>query len=378
MNKIIPFSAPDIQKSDLQAIESVISSGWLVHGKYSEKLEELFCEYTGAKYATTISNCTAGLHLSCLAAGLGPGDAVIVPAQTHVATAHAVEFTGAKAVFADVDQLSGNILLDDLEAKLNSNVKGVIPVHMAGSSCNMKDIKEICVKNDLVLIEDCAHALGTNISGAHVGTFGITGCFSFYPTKQITTGEGGVVVSNDDQVIDKVKKLKAFGIDTPPALRTKPGVYDVQSLGYNFRMTDFQAALGVGQMERYSENVTRRRENAERYCELLKNREEISFTNYSDDHSYFLFQIVLDKSIDRDRVLLGLKEHGIGVSIHYATPVPLMSYYKDKYGYQADDFPNAVHYGSQSISLPVHPKLDSSDIEYVCKTLFRIVLKSSK
>jgi dTDP-4-amino-4,6-dideoxygalactose transaminase len=111
---------------------------------------------------------------------------------------------------------------------------------------------------------------------------------------------------------------------------------------------------------------------------LLKNREEISFTNYSDDHSYFLFQIVLDKSIDRDRVLLGLKEHGIGVSIHYATPVPLMSYYKDKYGHQADDFPNAVHYGSQSISLPVHPKLDRSDIEYVCKTLFRIVLKSSK
>ena len=371
--KTIPFSAPDINDDDLKAVESVIRSGWLAHGKYSERLEELFCEYTGAEYATTVSNCTAGLHLSCLTAGFGPGDEVIVPAQTHTATAHAVEFTGAKAVFADVNPLSGNLLLNELEAKLSSATKGMIPVHMAGHPCAMKEISEFCDAHTLVLIEDCAHAIGTMTNGKHAGNNGITGCFSFYPTKQITTGEGGVVISNDEGVIEKVKKLKAFGINTPPELRTKPGVYDVKSLGYNYRMTDFQAALGVGQMERYAENVAGRRKNAELYCELLKNRNGISFTEYSDDHSYFLFQIILDNSVDRDKVLLGLKENGIGVSIHYATPVPLMSYYKNKYGYRIEDFPNAVHYGDQSISLPVHAMLSGKDVEHVCNTLIKIL-----
>jgi perosamine synthetase len=373
MKKTIPFSSPDIQDSDLKAVESVIRSGWLAHGEYSKKLEELFCQYTNAKYATTVSNCTAGLHLSCLAAGFGPGDEVIVPAQTHTATAHAVEYTGAKAVFADVDPLSGNILIEELIQKYTKQTKGVIPVHMAGYPCKMKSIKEFCDNNDLALIEDCAHAIGTTFNDTHAGNFGIAGCFSFYPTKQITTGEGGLVISNDEHVIDKVKKLKAFGIDTPLELRTKPGVYDVQGLGYNYRMTDFQAALGVGQMERYNMNVHKRRKNAKLYCELLKDRNSISFTEYSDDHSYFLFQIILEKSIDRDKILLGLKKNGIGVSIHYATPVPLMSYYKNKYGYQINDFPNAAHYGDQSISLPVHAMISNDDVEYVCSTLFKIM-----
>ena len=371
--KTIPFSSPDIQDSDLKAIESVIRSGWLTHGKYSERLEELFCEYTGANYASTVSNCTAGLHLSCLAAGFGPGNEVIVPAQTHTATAHAVEFTGAKAVFADVDPLSGNIVLNEIESKLTHHTKGIIPVHMAGHPCNMKDIKAFCKKNDVLLIEDCAHAIGTIVEGEHAGNFGITGCFSFYPTKQITTGEGGVVISNDKGIINEIKKLKAFGIDTPPELRTKPGVYDVRELGYNYRMTDFQAALGVGQMERYESNVTGRRKNAKLYCELLKHINGISFTDYFDDHSYFLFQIILDESINRDKILVGLKENGIGISIHYATPVPLMSYYKNKYGNRIEDFPNAVQYGEQSISLPVHAMLSDEDIEYVCNTLIKLL-----
>ena len=373
--KTIPFSSPDIQDSDLKAVESVIRSGWLAHGKYSEKLEELFCEYTNAKYATTVSNCTAGLHLSCLTAGFGPGDEIIVPAQTHTATAHAVEFTGAKVVFADVDPLSGNILLEELENKLTSHTKGVIPVHMAGYPCNMEEINAFCNVKQLTLIEDCAHGIGSIVEGKHVGNFGISGCFSFYPTKQITTGEGGMEISNNEHIIEKVKKLKAFGIDTPPELRTKPGVYDVQGLGYNYRMTDFQAALGVGQMERYERNVRKRRANAQLYCKLLEDVEEVNFVEYTDKHSYFLFQIILNEDICRDEILLGLKDRGIGVSIHYATPVPLMSYYKIKYGYQIEDFPNAVHYGDQSISLPVHAMLSEEDIEHVCNTIIRLLEK---
>ena len=259
--KIIPFSSPDINEQDIESVAKVIKSGWLTHGNYSELLETLFCQYTGAKYATTVSNCTAGLHLSCLAAGFSKGDEVIVPAQTHVATAHAVEYTGAKPVFIDVDSITGNIKWELINSKLSKNTKGIITVHMAGHPCNMSEIKKICNRNDIQLIEDCAHAIGTVYKDKHVGNFGKAGCFSFYPTKQITTGEGGVVISNDRKFIEKIKSLKAFGIDTPLKLRKKPGIYDVKDLGYNYRMTDFQAALGAGQIERYAENLKKRKSN---------------------------------------------------------------------------------------------------------------------
>jgi len=367
--KSIPFSGQDIIQQDINDVSSVIKSGWLAHGKYSERLESLFCELTNAKYATTVSNCTAGLHLSCLAAGFAKDDEVIVPAQTHTATAHAVEYTGANVVFADVDSITGNILISEIEKRITNKTKGIIPVHMTGYPCEMKKIKSICELQKIILIEDCAHAIGTKINGVHAGKFGFTGNFSFYPTKQITTGEGGIVVSDNEQIIEKIRKLKAFGIDTPPELRSKPGVYDVQDLGYNYRMTDFQAALGAGQMKRYSKNLAARQRNGKQYCELLKDIDGISYVKYSKDHSYFLFQIILDDNFDRDLVLLGLKKNNIGVSIHYATPVPLMSYYRRKYGYNFDQYPNAVKYGNQSISLPVHPKLIFKDIEYICDTI---------
>ena len=369
MIKEIPFSGPDITSNEIVLVEEVIRSGWLAHGKYSSKLEDLFCEFTGAKFATTISNCTAGLHLSCIAAGFGAGDEVIVPAQTHVATAHAVEYTGAKAVFTDVDPITGNITVEEIRRKLNESTRGLIIVHMSGYPCDMLAIANLCNKTNLVLIEDCAHALGTVCNGVQAGNYGISGNFSFYPTKQITTGEGGVVISNDGKIIDEIKKLKAFGIDTPPEMRSKPGVYDVQHLGYNYRMTDFQAALGAGQMERYGENLTKRKRNGKYYTELLADTEGIIFPEYSDDNSYFLFQIILDEKTDRDHLLLKLKEKGVGVSIHYATPVPLMSYYKRKYGFEEDDFPNAELYGRQSISLPVHSKINEEEIRYISSIL---------
>ena len=365
----ISFSGPDITDQEINAVIEVIKSGWLAHGKYSNKLELLFCEFTGTKYSATVSNCTAGLHLLCIIAGFNEGDEVIVPAQTHTATAHAVEYTGAKAVFADIDLKTGNISIDSIKEKFSEQTKGIIPVHMAGYPCDMSEITSFCEINKLVLVEDCAHALGTTYNGRHVGLFGIAGVFSFYPTKQVTTGEGGVVVSNNKEIIDKVERLKAFGIDTPPELRTKPGVYDVKSLGYNFRMTDIQAALGVGQMERYKKNLEKRKQNGRLYTELLSGVEEVTIPDFNNDNSYFIFQLIFNKNIDRDNVLIKLKEKGIGVSIHYATPVPLMSYYKNKYEYKASDFPNAVYYGNQSISLPTHNKINEDDVVSIVKTI---------
>lgn len=368
-NKAIPFSAPDINPIDISAVTDVIKSGWLAHGLYSKKLEDLFCEYTGAKYATTVSNCTAGLHLSCMAAGFGPGDEVILPAQTHTATAHAIEYTGAKPIFADIDPLTGNIIPSKILRNITLNTKGIIPVHMAGEPCDMDQINNICKNNNLILIEDCAHALGSKINDIHLGNFGISGCFSFYPTKQITTGEGGIVISNDQNVIEFISKHRAFGIDTPPEMRSKPGFYDVKGLGYNYRMTDFQAALGAGQMERYSINLKTRKKNAELYSKFLSENKVVSFPKYNNDSSYFIFQILIKSPASRDKVLNHLTKLEIGCSVHYARPVPLLTYYSDKYGYKESDFPNASLYGKQVISLPSHQGLTQDDIAFIAEEI---------
>lgn len=244
---------------------------------------------------------------------------------------------------------------------------------MAGISCDMDALVQFCTANSLFLIEDCAHGLGSRYKGQHVGTFGLTGCFSFYPTKQITTGEGGIVISSDSQTIESVGQLRGFGIDTSPNKRDIPGHYEVNSLGYNYRMTDFQAALGLGQLRRYSENLRKRQANARRYVQELANSTNVAFPSFSIDNSYFLFQGVLNKRIDRDMVILKLKEYGIGTSVHYPKPVPLMKYYKGKYNLLEQHYPSAVEYGKQVISFPVHSNMTEEDVTYVCDHLKAII-----
>ena len=189
--KNIKFSQTNISKQDINLVSKIIKSGWLTHGKYTLDFENEFKKYTNSKYAISVSSCTAALHLSCLASGFKKGDQIIVPAQTHTATAHAVEYTGAKAVFADVDPLNGNITLDNIKKNITKKTKGVIIVHMAGYPCEVDKIKDFCKIKKLILLEDCAHAVGTTFNKKHVGNYGLSGSFSFYPTKQITTGEGG-------------------------------------------------------------------------------------------------------------------------------------------------------------------------------------------
>ena len=216
--KNIKFAEVNIKKNDLKLVNKVLTSGWLAHGKHSEEFEKQICKFTKAKYAVTVSSCTAGLHLSFLAYGLKKGDEVIVPAMTHTATAHAIEYTGARAVFCDIDYKTGNICTSSFKKKITYKTKAVAVVHMAGFAANIDEILSVCKKN-IKIIEDCAHALGTTYKNKHVGLFGLAGVFSFYPTKQITTGEGGVLISNNKIFIEKIKKLKAFGIDSPPQMR---------------------------------------------------------------------------------------------------------------------------------------------------------------
>ena len=373
--KNIPYSIVDLSNNDHNRIINSIKSGWLAHGYYSSKFEEEFKKFTKSKYAITLSSCTAGLHLSCMALGIKKGDEVIVPAQTHAATAHSVEYTGAKAVFADIDYSNGNISLNDIEKKINKRTKAIIPVHMAGKSCDMNGLLKIAKKYKLKIIEDCAHALGSHYGGKHLGNFGSTGSFSFYPTKQITTGEGGMLVTNDLKLFNKINKLKAFGIDTPPQLRKKPGIYDIKYLGFNYRMTDFQAAMGLGQLLKYKKYLKIRKRNAKIYYNHFKDLSHlISLPLYSINDSYFVFQILLKNKLIRDKVATTLKKNKIGYGIQYATPVPLLQYYKNKYRYKTSNFPNAVNYSNTCISLPVHQKLDKTDIVRIVKVVTSVIV----
>jgi len=366
----IPFNKPSIGAAEIESVTEVLKSSWLIQGEYSNQFEEEFREFTGCDYAALVSTCTAGLHLSLMAQGIAEGDEIIVPAQTHVATAHVVELLRATPIFVDVNRETGNITAEHISAAITERTKGIILVHMSGIACDMDEILSLASSKGLFIIEDCAHALGTRYKARHAGSFGVSGCFSFYPTKHITTGEGGIVTTNDEDIFNKIKTTRAFGIDTPPALRAKPGVYDVAWLGNNYRMTDFQAALGLHQLRRFrSDGLLKRKEIARKYMDLLCDcRDEIVFNDFMDDCSYFFFPIYI-KNGDRDEVMKFLKENDIGVTVHYATPVPLMTYYKNKYGFTKGMFPNAEYIGKKQISLPMQPTLEDREIEYLVKTL---------
>ena len=365
----IKFSKLNISTQQKKNVISVLNSGWLTHGKYTKLFEEEFKKFTKAKYALTVSSCTAALHISALCAGFKKGDEVIVPAQSHTATSHAVEYTGAKTIFADVDLYSGNLNLENIRKKITNKTKGVILVHMAGLSCEIKEISKFLQKKNIILIEDCAHSLGTYYKKKHAGNFGFSGCFSFYPTKQITTGEGGMFITNSKKIYDKAKMFKAFGIDKDINNRKKQGEYDVKRLGYNYRMTDFQACMGYFQLKDYRKNLNRRKIIAKKYISYLKDNKKIKFLNFSKECSYFIFQVFCK---NRDKIIKKLKEKGIGISIHYNKALPTMTYYKKKYNINLKEFKNAIHYGKTNISLPIYPKLKNSEIEKISKTLIKL------
>ena len=366
MAQKIRFSNPSLSNKDINLVSKIIKSGWLTHGKYTQDFEKLFKKFTNSKYAVTVSSCTAALHLSCLASNFKKGDEIIVPAMTHAATAHAVEYTGAKAIFSDIDLSTGNINLEEIKKSYTRKTKGIIIVHMAGYPCDMSSIRKFCIEKKLTLIEDCAHALGTYYNKKHVGNFGISGCFSFYPTKQITTGEGGILTTNSKKFYDSVKKLKAFGIDKDIQSRKKQGSYDVKLLGLNYRMTDFQAALGLKQILKYDQSLRRRKNIANLYNKYLSNLKTVKFMPISDNCSYFVFQIFLKK---RDELLREFKKKKIGVSVHYSKPLHKMTYYKKKYNIDKNSYKNSNYYGDTNISLPIYPKLKDKEIKKICKTI---------
>lgn len=377
----VPFGRPWVTEDDRGAVMEVLSGHILTHGPQCKAFESEFGAFLGeGAYCVTVSSCMAALHLAYLQLGIGPGDEVIVPAQTHTATAHAVEWVGARPVFVDCDRATGNLTPEGVAAAITPRTKAISVVHFVGIPCDMPGIVAVAERRGLKVIEDCALAVGARWQGRHVGLFGDAGCFSFYPVKHITTGEGGMFVSRHRAVAEAVAMLRAFGVDRTHTERTLPGMYEVPSLGLNYRMSEMQAALGRSQLRRIEENLSRRRSNFGALGAALNGLPGVRIletTDRSAENAHYCLSVVLEDGLrlGRDEVVARLNAADVGTSVYYPHPVPRMGYYRGKYGYRADQFGRASEISDRSIALPVAPHVDREDVEYMASTLRGIIEK---
>jgi len=373
----IPFGKPILEVEEKQAVQDVLSGPILVHGPKSELFENAFREFTGAPHAISVSSCTAGMHLIYHALGFGKGDEVIVPSQTHVATAHAVELTGARPVFVDANIQSGNIDADAIEALISPRTKALAVVHYLGVPADMEKISEIAKKHGLFLLEDCALSPGASFDGVHTGLIGDAGCFSFYPVKHLTTAEGGMIILKDQALAEKLRLLKAFGVNRTHGERSVPGEYDVVALGYNYRMSEVHAAIGIEQMKKLPTFLDKRRENFQLLEDALSGLNSFRILPQPIDEtrtsSHYCMGLLLESQLieKRPEIMDRLKRMGIGTSIYYPHPVPHMSYYRDKY--QVIDCPNAELISNSIIALPVGPHLKVGDMQTIVDGLAKVL-----
>ena len=375
--KKIPFGKPIINYGEFRAVNKVLKSGKYVHGKKSIEFENNFKFFTKSKFAVTVSSCTAGMHLFYFINGIKKGDEVILPAQTHVATAHAIELVGAKPIFVDSELQTGNLDISKIERLITKKTKAISIVHFLGIPVNMIEVKKIAKKYKLLLLEDCALALGSKVSKKHVGLFGDAGVFSFYPVKHITSAEGGMVITNNKKLAEKIKSVKAFGVDKNYNQRNFPGKYDVKELGFNYRMSEIHASIGVEQMKKLNFFLKQREKNfLYLFNALSKNKNFFIISNKNKkilSSNYCMSIILKKKNYNRTSIIKNLNKNGIGTSIYYPKPVPLMSYYKKKYNYKNSEFKNALKISERSISLPVGPHLKKSDLNSMIKKINKII-----
>lgn len=374
----IPYGMPWLSAAEREAAAQVLAGPILTHGPQGNAFAKEFAAFLGGGTCVTTSSCMASLHLAALHLGLKPGDEVIVPAQTHVATVHAVEICGATPVFVDCRPETGNIDPDSIRAAVTPRTRAIILVHFIGIPAAMDEIMAIAGRHGLTVVEDCATGVGSRWHGTHVGLVGDIGCFSFYPTKHMTTAEGGMFVSRHDMIAHRVERLRAFHVDRSYAERTMPGLYDVNGVGLNYRMSEVHAAIGRAQLGRIDDILGRRRANFDRLKQgigglaglrVLDNRDPASILS-----PYTFSVVLLDRlAARRDDLARRLNAAGIGTSVHYPHPVPRLQYYRDKYGYDPARFPHAAEISDCSINLPVGPHVDRDAAEYIVET-FKSVL----
>lgn len=368
---MIPYGKQTIEQDDIQAVVDVLKSDFLTTGPKIAEFEQTVADYVGAKYAVAISNGTSALHAACFAAGIEPGDEVITTPLTFAASANCVLYCGGTPVFADVDPKTYNIDPEDIQRKITDRTKAIIAVHLAGQPCDMDAIHSIAREHGLIVIEDGAHALGSVYKGRKVGSMSDMTTFSFHPVKPITTGEGGMIVTDNEDFYKKMILFRSHGITRDDSMMTRndgPWFYQQFNLGYNYRITDIQCALGCSQMKKLDRFLARRKEIVARYNEAFADCDNI-ITPYqlSDTESGWHLYIVQVKKCDRRQVFENMRENGIGVNVHYI-PVYMHPYYQE-HGYENVHCANAEEIYSHIISLPLYPGLTSEQQDYVIDTL---------
>lgn len=358
--KQIPLASPDIRQVDIDRMVRVVQSGMLVQGKEVARFEQSIQEYLPTTHAICVTNGTATMHLALLALGIGPGDDVIVPAFSYMATANVVELVGAKPVFVDIRLESFNIDVKRIERAITPATKAILPVHEFGLCCDIQAIVEIGKQYSLDVIEDAACALGARDGQGLAGTFADLGSFSLHPRKAITSGEGGIVVTNRSELAERIRTLRNHGMN-PNCV----GMDFVQA-GYNCRMTDFQAALVHSQFERLPQILAHKQQLADLYCSQIDNpRVVLPGHAASKQHSWQSFHILLAPSLNRDRAMASLREQGIGCNLG-AQCMPAQTYFQKKYAHDCPrEFPNAWQAYTQGLVLPLYEKLTADDIHYI-------------
>ncbi len=375
----VPFCKVSCDGRELEYIRTVVDSGWLTTAGMCFEFEKRFAEHVGAKFACAVNSCTAALHLAAEAIGIGRGDKVFVPTMTFTASAEVLRYLEADPIFLDVEYgttlLSPEILEEGI--KKHPDVKAVMLVHYGGQAARMDEIIPLCQKYGLRIIEDAAHAFPTKLNGRYVGSFGDVTCFSFYANKTITTGEGGMLTTDQESIYQRVKTMRLHGInrDIWDRFTSKSGKweYDVIAPGFKYNMPDINAAIGLAQLERAEEFRVQRQRCAEYYFERLSDLRTIDLPvnrTKSDDHSWHLYPVVLNDRchIERNSAITALTEKGIGTSVHYK-PLHRMTYYRQTYRLNPDDFPNAERMWKGNISLPIFPTMSEAQLDYVVESL---------
>ena len=381
----IPIARTSLLENEIQSVIAPLESGWLVQGPKVQEFEAKWSEFTGSKNSLAVTSCTTALHLSLAALGFGPGDEAIVPALTWISTANVVEHLGGKVIFCDIDPLTFNIDVNQIEGKITANTKAILPVHLFGLSADMHPINEIAKRHNLWVIEDAACGFGARYHGAHVGTLGTTGCFSFHPRKAITTGEGGMVTTSDADLADKIRCLRDHGAtmsDLQRHLGAKPYLLaDHPEAGYNQRMTDIQGALGSAQMDRAAEIVAERQRLAGIYDRAFSGLDWLRTPACPEgyQHGYQSYPCMFrpdNLSLSNAQAVNTARNdwmeelQNAGISTRPAThAVHMLTYYKNKYALVPSNFPNACIANDCSISLPLFHGMTNSEQEYVIETV---------
>jgi len=380
--EFIPFHVPEIGEDEIRSVVETLQSGWLTTGAKVKRFEEDFAKFVGCEHAVAVNSGTAALHLALDAIGVREGDEVIVPTMTFTATAEVVLYFKAKPVLVDCEADTFNIDPLDVERKITPRTKAIIPVHIAGQSCNMDRVMEIARRHNLKLIEDAAHALPARFNGKMIGTVGDVTCFSFYVTKPIATGEGGMAVTDNPEWAEQMRVMSLHGISKDAWNRySSEGswYYEVIRPGYKYNMTDIAAAIGLEQLKKCDRFWEQRARIAAAYSDGFAAVPEIQrpvCAAYSQ-HAWHLYVIQLETErlrINRAEFITALKDQGIGTSVHFI-PLHLHPYYRDTFGYKPDDFPNATAAYDRIISLPIYPKMTSGDISRVIDAVRSIVLQ---